>query len=316
MKSLYKITLLCVTLVFFVIGPLMTKTLYAGEEYFEGKECATKYPILLIHGIAFPDEFKGIKYFGRIPSILKEKGAEIFYGGTLAWGKIEENADILYNKIRYLTEKLGYEKINIIAHSKGGLDARYLFYKYRDTGISSKIASFSTINTPHRGAVFADIAIGMLPRSLEHVVAKVTDFIATKIFREFGTDSEEVYYSLRSHNIMEMNKKMGDLETGIEGIYCQSWASQINGLITNPFFQVTHLLNKIISGQENDGMVAVKSAIYGRFRGVLGKGFTRGVSHVDVVDQKAGYIPSKGSHIFNAPHFFVNMVSELKGMGY
>ena len=41
--------------------------------------CKTKYPILMVHGMGFRDR-KYFNYWGRIPKILKENGADIYYG--------------------------------------------------------------------------------------------------------------------------------------------------------------------------------------------------------------------------------------------
>ena len=49
-------------------------------------------------------------------------------------------------------EETESEKINIIAHSKGGLDCRAVM----DTDAGKYIASLTTINTPHKGCEFAD----------------------------------------------------------------------------------------------------------------------------------------------------------------
>jgi len=56
--------------------------------------CATKYPIMLIHGTGFRDR-KYFNYWGRIPKALEEQGATLFYGHQDSWGSIEYNADVL-----------------------------------------------------------------------------------------------------------------------------------------------------------------------------------------------------------------------------
>ena len=43
------------------------------------KVCATKYPILMVHGVFFRD-FRYLNYWGRIPAELEKNGARIFYG--------------------------------------------------------------------------------------------------------------------------------------------------------------------------------------------------------------------------------------------
>lgn len=49
---------------------------------------------------------------------------------------------------------LNLGKVNIIGHSKGGLDTREMLYLYPT--MKDKIASITTMATPHRGTALAD----------------------------------------------------------------------------------------------------------------------------------------------------------------
>jgi triacylglycerol lipase len=49
-------------------------------------------------------------------------------------------------------------QVHIIAHSMGGLDARYLI---STLGYASKVKSLTTLSTPHRGSPLADIGLGI-----------------------------------------------------------------------------------------------------------------------------------------------------------
>ena len=87
--------------------------------------CKTKYPILMVHGMGFRDR-KYLNYWGRIPKILKENGADIYYGHQDSNGSIETNAYVLKDTVVDILTGTGADKVNIIAHSKVGLDARYM----------------------------------------------------------------------------------------------------------------------------------------------------------------------------------------------
>lgn len=114
--------------------------------------CATKYPILLVHGVFFRD-FKYLNYWGRIPKELEKNGARIYYGNHNSASSVAESAKQLKARILEITKESGCEKVNIIAHSKGGLDVRYML---SDGEAAERVASLTTINTPHRGCRFAD----------------------------------------------------------------------------------------------------------------------------------------------------------------
>lgn len=59
------------------------------------------------------------------------------------------NAGDIRKKIEGIVEETGCGKVNIIAHSKGGLDSRYAI---SNLGAAPMVASLTTINTPHRDA--------------------------------------------------------------------------------------------------------------------------------------------------------------------
>ncbi|MDR0300711.1 MAG: hypothetical protein LBI04_00160, partial [Treponema sp.] len=101
-----------------------------------------KYPIVLVHGIIAHDRVDF--FWGRIPKILEEKGMRVFLGNTDSWGDCDSNAKILKSTVEKILLETKAEKVNIIAHSKGGIDSRYLIWKH---GFEDKIASLTTIST-------------------------------------------------------------------------------------------------------------------------------------------------------------------------
>ena len=106
------------------------EVLYENEKYLlnqiraENEECKTRYPILLVHGVFFRD-FRFFNYWGRIPSELKRNGANIYYGNQQSAASVERCGEELTERIKQIVQETGCEKVNIIAHSKGGLDSRY-----------------------------------------------------------------------------------------------------------------------------------------------------------------------------------------------
>lgn len=90
-----------------------------------GSDCKTRYPILLIHGVGFRD-LKRPLYWGRIPARLTECGAELYYGLTDSWGRMADNVCLLERRVDEILIATGAKKVNLIGHSKGGLEARLL----------------------------------------------------------------------------------------------------------------------------------------------------------------------------------------------
>ena len=111
-----------------------------------------KYPILMVHGMGFRDR-KHLNYWGRIPGALERIGCRIFYGHQDSNASVETNAYHLAMRINEVLSESGAERVNVIAHSKGGLDIRCAIAKY---DLGAKVASVTTINTPHNGSITVD----------------------------------------------------------------------------------------------------------------------------------------------------------------
>lgn len=292
---------------------LLPGALLAGGNSSSSFKCNTKYPVLLLHGIFLRDQTLGYDYFGRIPETLRDEGTTVFHGNTQAWYSHESNAKMIRAKILEITEGLGHGKVNIIAHSKGALETRVMLASYPE--LKNKVASFTSMAGPHRGSVLADLIFGIIPSWAHEFVTDIVNVFGL-IQGDADPDSLSAGLSLTRANMAELNQILGDLNSGFSGIYCQSWASKIKGLIPDIALQATSLVMTMAGESPNDGAVAVSSAKYARFRGVIsGAWWCGGVSHFASVDRGimliAGHTPG-----FDARDFYIDMVKELKDMGY
>jgi triacylglycerol lipase len=107
--------------------------------------CKTRYPLLLVHGTGSIDPM----HWGRIPEVLIQNGAEVFFGQQDSWADIETKAKGIAQRINEIITQTHADKVNIIAHSKGGLEARMAA---SSPGIHDRIASITTVATPHYGS--------------------------------------------------------------------------------------------------------------------------------------------------------------------
>lgn len=124
----------------------------------------TRYPILMVHGVFFRD-FEHLNYWGRIPAELQANGSTIYYGNHNSAASVRDSAKELEARILQIVNETGCGKVNVIAHSKGGLDMRAALAL---TSAAPYVASLTTINTPHRGCLFADYLLGKIPEKQQH----------------------------------------------------------------------------------------------------------------------------------------------------
>ena len=269
-------------------------------------DCDTKYPIMMVHGLAFRDR-KHICYWGRIPGALRAQGAEIFFGRQYGWGTIEHNAWVLKDNINSILSDTSSEKMNIIAHSKGGLDARYMI---SSLGMADKIASLTTISTPHRGCITID-RLHKMPRWVFRAVA----FIIDPLFRLLG-DGKPDFYAANWQLGAEFMNVFNEQNPDAPAVYYQSYAGVMKGPLSDILLFLPFLIVSRVEGA-NDGLVTLTSAQWGDFKGVLRGAARRGISHADEIDaRRRNYVKKPSdSGISDIREFYIGVVSGLKQMG-
>lgn len=266
----------------------------------EHQICRTNYPLLLVHGVGFRD-FHYFNYWGRIPRELKRNGAQVYYGHQEAWGTVEDNGEILRRKILEICRETGAKKVNIIAHSKGGLDSRYVI-----SGLSMApyVASLTTINTPHRGSALVEFLME-LPDGIYRFVCKLID----RYFSGLGDTKPNAYTASRQLSCgyaKEFNEKYPDAP----GIYYQSYASLMKNGFSSKLLCVPYWILKFRDAP-NDGLVTVESAQWANFRGTVKNRYLRGISHGDMID-----LTREDYRDFKVIEFYLQLVRELAQMGF
>ncbi len=266
------------------------------------QDCATVYPILLVHGVFFRD-MKYLNYWGRIPKFLKQAGARIEYGEQESAASIEVCGEQLAQRIKAITEKYQCEKVNIIAHSKGGLDSRYAISQ---CGAAPYVASLTTINTPHNGCIFANYLLKNAPKSWVKQLGRSYN----RLFRKMGDQHPDflgAVNALTDESCAALNPDMPDQS----GVFYHSVMSYVNRASSGRFpLNVTYPLVKHFDGQ-TDGLVSVTSAQRWENYTVIKPPANRGISHADMIDLNRENI--KG---FDVRLFYKELVMHLKEIGF
>ena len=268
----------------------------------ENQECQTRYPILLVHGVFFRD-FRFFNYWGRIPGELKRNGAALFYGNQQSAASVAECGQELAGRIRQILAETGCEKVNIIAHSKGGLDSRYAISK---CGAAPYVASLTTVNTPHRGCIFADYLLDRIPDKVCHSVAANYN-AALKRFGDRKPDFLEAVQDLTASSCVRLNKLLPDAPQ----VYYQSVGSKMRQAVSGRFpLNLSYPLVKHFDG-DCDGLVSLDSMKWGTKFICPDAPAGRGISHGDMIDLNRENVPG-----FDVREFYVSLVRDLKKMGF
>lgn len=254
-------------------------------------DCRTRYPLLLIHGLNCRDDWV-FPYWGRVADILRDHGASVYLSGQDAWGSVPGNARALLRRGEDILAETGGEKLNLIAHSKGGLEARYLI-----STLGFAAASLTTICTPHHGSKAAaewlkrERVCGFAGRGLEG------------FWRARG-DRDPDFWAAAAALTPEAMARFNEENPDSPQVYYQSWGARLDGPVWDPMDRLQLWLTK--ADAPTDGLVSPESAVWGHWRGTL-----EGVSHQDSVGGRRRKRPG-----FDAGEFYVRLVRELAEMGF
>lgn len=268
--------------------------------------CATRFPVLLIHGAGFRD-LRWPVYWGRIPRALEEHGARLYYGQQDCWASTAVNAAALKERAEEILRETGAEKLNLVAHSKGGLEARMLA---SSLGFGDRIASITTIATPHRGSKTVD-QLFAIPKGLFHIAAfAVNNWI--RLVGDRKPDFLEVCKGFTTAHMEEFNRQNPD----VPGIFYQSYAC----VMSHPFSDINLSTANFVVGRiegPNDGLVSVESARWGERCTVLRANGFRGISHLDAIDlRRAPLTRRSGPGVSDICDVYVRILEDLKNRGY
>ena len=221
--------------------------------------------LVFASGFLFPQHVGPIEYFNGVKGHVEAQGHTALTHVVPALGKSKVRASALAAAIRGAPFDQG--SIHIIAHSMGGLDSRYLIADNPD--LAARIASLTTLSTPHHGSPIADLLAGGKPFSL--------------LGFDFGSLRRRAYDAVSSAigglKIVETGA-IGDLtRAGAEAapdiasthrqIACLSYAGvgraravPTSGMLAGGYLFILSAPD----GGPNDGAVTVTSSRYGAFQ--------------------------------------------------
>lgn len=241
------------------------------------------------------DLIPGVEYWRGIVEALEANGVEVITASVPPSASIEERALKLGQDI---AQKANGRSVNIIAHSMGGLDARYMISRLKPENV--EVLSLTTVATPHRGSAFADFLFDEIgPGNLPTLY---------KIFEGVGLGTGAFSQLTTKFMINEFNPKTPDKP----GVQYFSYGADVHPSFWSAFKQPHKVVEKLEG--PNDGLVSVESSKWGTYKGTLVD-----VSHLDLINWSAiRAFMSKingGERRFNAIAFYLDIADMLAKEG-
>lgn len=295
-----KVTLIiiCVILVVFLLSLILYLIFKPRKKYIveDTSKFNTKYPIILVHGMVLKN-FKLYGAFRKIRNVLKDNNVNVYISNIDGIGGIENNAAQLRKEILEILEKENVEKVNLIAHSKGGLDSRFMISKL---DMEDKVASLTTLSTPHHGSKLSRKLL-----TLPVFIKKIIAFFVNTFYRISKDKNPDIVLcgrQLSDENMIKFNQEI----INSNKVYYQSYSSSLS---SNKMFilKIPHYLIRKIENDSNDGIVSIDSSKWGEYKGEM----PEGIDHAKMVGAYGTY-----SSLLTISKFYLSIVEDLKTKGF
>ncbi len=256
----------------------------------------TKYPIVLVHGMMAKD-FPFYPAFRVITDFLRAQGVTVYVTNQDGVGNISNNARQIKSEILNILKAEKCEKVNLIAHSKGGLDARYMISRL---DMSPHVASLTTLSTPHHGSGLSTNLLKMPP-----FLAKAVAFFIDLFFRIFGDEKPDTLALAQELTVTAMETFNEDVPNA-PSVYYQSYSS------TSPrkkaFIRfIPYEISRYCEHDDTDGMVSVSSSQWGNYRGSM---------HGEIDHFQMVGVYGTRKKLTGVGLFYLHIIRQLRQMGF
>jgi triacylglycerol lipase len=288
------------------------------------------HPIVLAHGMfGFEHlaDLEGLDYYFKVQETLEDNGHAVLVKEVDPFNDSYVRGEQLLGHIETFVEDGGHEKVNIIAHSQGGLDARYVAHHRPDL-----VASVITVSTPHGGTPVADIVVELVENErFRDLVDALVRLVGKPLFDEVGNKTSlfRPLENFSEEGIARFNEQITDQPGVLYASVAGRTANKLGELAcaapdapdfidewrdvgdpVDPFLAVSEtIVSEADDEIPNDGLVRVEDAKWGLFLGCVP------ADHLDEVGQLVGDNPGAGND-WDYLKFYVDLVGWLRQRGY
>jgi triacylglycerol lipase len=281
---------------------------------------ATKYPIVMAHGLLGTGKYFGVlDYWYNIPQAMAANGAKVYVTMVSANNSTALRGEQLLAQVQDIIAITGKPKVNIIGHSHGGPTARYV------AGVAPQlVASVTSVAGPTMGTPVADVvkgvstAVGPLGSV---VIASIVNAFASLFDPSQPQDSLAALADIDTAGALAFNKQFpggvpttscGSGAASYQGVNYYSWSgdSSMTGNITtgiDPTDALTAVTGLAFLGKANDGLIGSCASHLGV---VIRDNYYQ--NHFDEVNQTAGLV---SFFTTSPPSLYVSQANRLKNAG-
>ena len=264
-------------------------------------------PMVLLHGMAgFRPVLQRFDYFYGVRRAFVAAGYPVFCTQVDPFQTVPYRAMQLAGQVDQILRETGADRVHLLAHSQGGLDARYLI---STLGYGDRVATLTTVGTPHHGVRFVDELLARSPRGILRGVTDAINAISNALLG--GKSDLLAQLQQMSEDYVEGTFNPQNPDDPRVAYYSYAgltqahpWVDRSKVDIVNPMLLPSYTFIRHTDG-DNDGIVPTQSARWGTFLGTLA------ADHWDQLGQLPGMPHPSFSHL----PFYSNIATFLESGG-
>jgi len=257
-------------------------------------------PVVLMHGFGVGASIRRGGHLHKQALHLRSRGVRAIAPNVSPYNTVRSRTATWDERLAHVLAETETDRLVLIAHSMGGLDARYLI---SEMGWHEVVDVLVTVSTPHRGSAIASLVLDQ-PDLVRDWVSDVADWVGTHILKDGSADIRTALTEL-TPEYMEttFNPEVPDHPD----VTYWSYGCQAGKGTSVPIAPLFRYLNRYLYEREglNDGIVSVQSARWGEYQGTVE------ADHARQVGLTSGLTAD-----FDADAFYTSIVQKLADDGW
>ncbi len=223
-----------------------------------------RYPVVLMHGFGLAAAARRGGHLHAEAMHLRAHGIWAYAPNVASYTTVSARSALWKQRFEHILNETKAEKLNLIAHSMGGLDARHLISVLN---LHPRVATLTTISTPHYGTPLANLMLEQ-PEGLLQSLAAFADYVSSTALEDASGNLMQALEELTpEHVCTSFNPAVPNHPDVVYWSYAGAAGKDTDTPI-NPFLRYFNTVVYQRAGL-NDGFVPVDSARWGTFQGTI-----------------------------------------------
>jgi triacylglycerol lipase len=219
-----------------------------------------RHPVVLMHGFGVGGSFRRNGHLHDEAMHLRSRGVRAYAPNVAPYDTVAARSEMWENRLTRILDETGDDALTLVAHSMGGLDARYLI---RERGWHDVVGALVTVSTPHRGSSVAHLVLEQ-PEVVRRAIVDMADWLGAHILEDGSADAHATLEQLTPEYVQNV---FNPAVPNHPDVQYWSFGCQAGKGTSVPIDPVFRYLNAYLFDREgpNDGIVSVRSARWGTY---------------------------------------------------